>query len=72
MALLKLEPDVYVLAMTFHRLIADGWSLRVFLNELSLLWTAEGDARKAQLPQLHVHYADYAEWQNTVLASRPA
>ncbi|MGC4095735.1 MAG: amino acid adenylation domain-containing protein [Nitrospira sp.] len=67
LALLKLEQDVHVLAMIFHRLIADGWSLRVFLNELALLMTAEGEARKAQLPRLHVHYADYAEWQTTIL-----
>ena len=67
LALLKLGQDVSVLALTFHRLIADGWSLRVFLNELALLWTAGGDPRKARLPQLHVHYADYAEWQNTIL-----
>jgi amino acid adenylation domain-containing protein len=65
--LLTLEQDVHVLTLTFHRLIADGWSLRVFWKELALLWEADGDVRKAGLPTLTVQYADYADWQRTRL-----
>lgn len=65
--LLTLEQDVHILAMTFHRLVADGWSLRIFWKELALLWEAGGDVHGARLPTLTVQYADYADWQRTRL-----
>ncbi len=65
--LLALEPGVHVLALTFHRLVADGWSLRIFWKELALLWEAGGDVQGARLPALTVQYADYAAWQRTRL-----
>ena len=65
--LLALEHNVHVLALTFHRLVADGWSLRIFWKELALLWEAGGDGQKAQLPTVTVQYADYVDWQRTRL-----
>ncbi|MBX3332010.1 MAG: amino acid adenylation domain-containing protein, partial [Nitrospira sp.] len=67
LTLLTFEPAVHVLALTFHRLVADGWSLRIFWKELAILWEAGGDAQKARLPALTVQYADYADWQRTRL-----
>ena len=61
--LLALEHNVHILALTFHRLVADGWSLRIFWKELALLWEAGGDVQAARLPTLTVQYADYADWQ---------
>ena len=66
-ALLALDQDQYVLGLTFHRLIADGWSLRVFCKELARLYEADGDIREARLSKLSVQYADYANWQRTRL-----
>ena len=65
--LVALEQGVHVLALTFHRLVADGWSLRIFWKEMALLWDAGGDAQEARLPTLTVQYADYADWQRTRL-----
>lgn len=65
--LLTLEQDVHILSLTFHRLVADGWSLRIFWKELALLWEAGGDVQKAQLPPSSVQYADYVDWQKTRL-----
>lgn len=65
--LLALGPDEHILSLTFHRLVADGWSLRIFWKELALLWEASGDVHKAQLPALTAQYADYADWQRTRL-----
>lgn len=65
--LLTLEQGVHILAVTFHRLVADGWSLRIFWKELALLWDASGDVHKAQLPALTVQYADYVDWQRARL-----
>jgi hypothetical protein len=65
--LLALEHDVYILALTFHRLVVDGWSLGIFWKELAFLWGARSDVHKAGLPTLNVQYADYADWQRTRL-----
>ncbi|OQW32699.1 MAG: hypothetical protein A4E19_04880 [Nitrospira sp. SG-bin1] len=65
--LLALEHQVHVLALTFHRLVADGWSLRIFWKELAHLWEAGGDVHQAGLPTLAVQYADYADWQRSRL-----
>ncbi|UVT16100.1 MAG: amino acid adenylation domain-containing protein [Nitrospira sp.] len=66
-ALLALERDVHVLALTFHRLVADGWSLRIFCKELALLWEAGGDARGAGLSKSTVQFTDFADWQRNRL-----
>ncbi len=66
-ALMALDQGQHVLVLTFHRLIADGWSLRVFCKELALLYNAGGDVRGARLTNLSVQYADYANWQRTRL-----
>ena len=66
-ALMALDQGQHVLALTFHRLIADGWSLRVFCKELALLYEAGGEIRGARLSKLSFQYADYANWQRTRL-----
>ncbi len=66
-ALVALDEDQHVLVLTFHRLIADGWSLRVFCKELALLYEAGGEVRGARLSKLGFQYADYANWQRTRL-----
>lgn len=66
-ALLTLDQGQHVLGLTFHRLVADGWSLRVFCKELALLYEAGGAAQDARLSTLTVQYADYANWQRTRL-----
>jgi natural product biosynthesis luciferase-like monooxygenase protein/amino acid adenylation domain-containing protein/non-ribosomal peptide synthase protein (TIGR01720 family) len=38
--LLRLQNDEYILQVTFHHIIADGWSLGVFTDELSKFYTA--------------------------------
>ncbi|HEX4959209.1 MAG TPA: amino acid adenylation domain-containing protein, partial [Thermoanaerobaculia bacterium] len=55
--LLRLGPQEHRLLVTFHHIAADGWSLGLFLDELSALY--EG----APLPALPIQYADYAVWQ---------
>ncbi|HEY9420210.1 MAG TPA: amino acid adenylation domain-containing protein, partial [Thermoanaerobaculia bacterium] len=61
--LLRLAGDEHVLALTFHHIAADGWSIDVFLRELSALYTAFAAGRPSPLPELAVQYADFAVWQ---------
>jgi amino acid adenylation domain-containing protein len=55
----------YTLAITMHHIVSDGWSMGVFLNELSALYDAFAHGRPDPLPPLAVQYADYAVWQRT-------
>ena len=66
-ALATLNQSQHVLTLTFHHLIADGWSLRVFFKEVALLYEAGDDVHAARLPKLKVQYADYENWQRNRL-----
>ena len=61
--LVRLGPADHLLLATFHHLVADGWSLGVFVRELSLLYQAFSTGRPSPLPPLGVQYADWAVWQ---------
>jgi amino acid adenylation domain-containing protein len=55
--LLRLGPEDHRLLVTFHHIASDGWSLGLFLDELSALYAGES------LTELPVQYADFAAWQ---------
>ncbi|WP_145052127.1 non-ribosomal peptide synthetase [Paenibacillus xylanexedens] len=62
-ALIQLAPQEYVLGVTMHHIISDGWSMGVFIRELSALYTAHLLGEAAPLAELPIQYADYAIWQ---------
>ncbi|WP_295615179.1 condensation domain-containing protein [Chamaesiphon sp. GL140_3_metabinner_50] len=61
--LLQLSQASHVLLITMHHIISDGWSMGVFINELSELYRASGDGKTSPLPALTIQYADFAAWQ---------
>ncbi|MBD3307338.1 amino acid adenylation domain-containing protein [candidate division KSB3 bacterium] len=61
--LLQLAPEEHVLLVTMHHIVSDGWSLGVFIRELSALYNAFSNNRPSPLPDLPVQYADFAAWQ---------
>lgn len=61
--LIKIAQDENVLLLTFHHLIADGWSMDILARELSLLYQAFSAGQDSPLPELGLQYADYAAWQ---------
>jgi amino acid adenylation domain-containing protein len=65
--LLKLRQDEYVLLVTMHHICSDGWSIKVFLNELAVLYQAFLDEKPSPLPELAVQYPDFAQWQRELL-----
>ncbi|MGD9488076.1 MAG: amino acid adenylation domain-containing protein [Calditrichaceae bacterium] len=67
--LIRLNPENHILLITLHHIIADGWSLGVFLNEISAFYDSEISGLEAKLPELTVNYADYAAWQESGLNS---
>lgn len=58
--------DHACLGMVIHHTIFDGWSVSVFLDELSACYTA---AQSQILPPLPIQYADYSKWQRDTTAT---
>ncbi len=65
--LLQLGPESYLLVMTFHHIIFDGWSTEVLLQELATLYNDFSVGRSASLSRLPIQYSDFALWQQAQL-----
>ncbi|HEV7518397.1 MAG TPA: condensation domain-containing protein, partial [Thermoanaerobaculia bacterium] len=59
----RTEPERHVLLVTLHHIVADGWSMRVLIDELTLLYEAFLLGEPSPLPELAIQYADFAVWQ---------
>ncbi|MFN6569386.1 amino acid adenylation domain-containing protein, partial [Dendronalium sp. ChiSLP03b] len=68
--LLRLDQHEHVLLLTFHHIASDGWSIGVFVSELSALYSALCNGQPAPLPELPIQYADFAAWQRKWLATQ--
>jgi acyl carrier protein len=61
--LLRLATDEYVVLLTMHHIIGDGWSMGLLVNEIGSLYQAFTNDQPSPLPELPIQYADYAVWQ---------
>jgi hypothetical protein len=61
--LIRQDDELHTLLITMHHIVSDGWSMRVLLRELGVLYGAFSEGRADPLPPLEVQYADYAVWQ---------
>jgi amino acid adenylation domain-containing protein len=61
--LIRLAEEEHALLITMHHIVSDGWSMGVFIRELSVLYGAYVRGEQDGLPELEVQYADYAVWQ---------
>lgn len=57
----------WVLLLTLHHLIIDGWSTPLLLQELGVGYTAACHGVPLAVPPLPIQYADYALWQRAWL-----
>lgn len=67
--LLRLAEEKYILLFTLHHIIADGWSMTIFLQELGQAYQAFVAGKEPALPTLPIQYADFAYWQTERLQS---
>ncbi len=61
--LVHVSAQRYLLLFDMHHIVSDGVSMGILLNEFACLY--HGD----DLPELTVHYKDFAVWQNSMLSS---
>ena len=66
--LVELRPDEHLLLVTMHHICSDGWSIKVFLDELAAIYEAFLRGESTPLPALTVQYADCAAWQRELLS----
>lgn len=61
--LLRLAEYDHVMSITMHHIVADGWSLGIFIRELAELYRSFATGDDCQLESLPIQYADFACWQ---------
>ncbi|MFN6560834.1 MAG: amino acid adenylation domain-containing protein [Nostoc sp. ChiSLP01] len=66
--LVQLEKESYMLLLCMHHIVSDGWSMGVFIQELSSLYQASCAGVPFSLPELPIQYADFAVWQRQCLS----
>ncbi|MEH2092609.1 amino acid adenylation domain-containing protein [Nostoc sp.] len=61
--LVQLKSESYALLLTMHHIVGDGWSMGVFIKELSSLYRGFLTGEPSPLPELPIQYADFTIWQ---------
>ncbi|HKS72052.1 MAG TPA: condensation domain-containing protein, partial [Terriglobales bacterium] len=67
---LKLGAEEHIVLITLHHIVFDGWSRRIFVQELATLYEAYESGKASPLPDLPLQYADYAVWQREHFAGK--
>ncbi|HZU69407.1 MAG TPA: amino acid adenylation domain-containing protein [Ktedonobacteraceae bacterium] len=66
--LFRLGAREFLLLLTIHHIIYDGWSVHVFFRELAAYYQAFDKGSPLALPALPVQYVDFAVWQREWLS----
>ncbi len=61
--LIQLSEQKYVLLLTIHHIIYDGWSHSIFVQELSTIYQDFLQGHSPSLTPLAIQYPDFAHWQ---------
>ncbi|MBD0385365.1 MAG: hypothetical protein ICV54_02245 [Nostoc sp. C3-bin3] len=68
--LLRLNPKDHVMLFSMHHIISDGWSMGILIQEIAKLYEAFSTGKTPVLPELPIHYADFAVWQRQWLQTQ--
>ncbi|MBO9587035.1 MAG: AMP-binding protein, partial [Flavobacterium sp.] len=67
--LYQLNPNKWVFTFVMHHIIGDGWSMKIFIDELLQFYNTQLKGQHLELPSLNIQYKDYAAWQQEQLNS---
>ena len=67
--LVQTDNERFVLLLTMHHIISDGWSVGIITDEMGSIYQALVQRTDSPLPPLPVQYGDYACWQKEWIAS---
>lgn len=56
-------PTDYVLMLTMHHIISDGWSLGILFREMAAIYAAFCRGEASSLPELPIQFADFVLWE---------
>jgi thioesterase domain-containing protein len=62
--ILQLGPHDYMLLLTVHHIVSDGWSIGLITDELGALYEALSLGSENRLPDPLIQYGDFAVWQH--------
>jgi amino acid adenylation domain-containing protein len=62
--LLRLGADDHVLVLILHHVIVDGWSIGLFIDEVSALYAACAAGRPSPPPEPGPQFSDFVRWQH--------
>ncbi|HKV35211.1 MAG TPA: amino acid adenylation domain-containing protein [Pyrinomonadaceae bacterium] len=63
LTLMQTGEQEHMLVLCIHHIVSDGWSSRVLIRELVLLYEDFSTGQRSHLAELPIQYADYARWQ---------
>ena len=66
----QVSPQEYVLLVAIHHIAADGWSMGIFIRDLSAYYQSSLTDSSVELPELSVQYADFTIWQRQWLTDQ--
>lgn len=66
--LMRMDDDEWLLVITAHHIVFDGWSTGIFIRELSAFYRGFTQGTAPDLPPQALQYADYAAWQRDWLS----
>jgi len=59
----RLSNTEYYFIVCIHHIISDGWSMSIWIDELTRLYASYSKCERPQLPSLPFQFADFAAWQ---------
>lgn len=68
--LLRLKETEHILVFTIHHIVSDLWSMRILVEEVTVLYEAFSKDRPSPLGELPIQYADFAVWQHQWLQGK--
>jgi len=65
--LIEFEKNKSILVLSFHHMITDGWSMGIFINELSKVYSSFYHHKTPKLEDISFSYTDFSFSQNELL-----